>query len=858
MSESIPLSAHDLAIPELSLVLLIGASGSGKSTFAAHAFAPWEAISSDYCRGMVSNDPTDQNATTDAFALLHEIVATRLRRGLLTVVDATNVQASARKSLIALAKEHDVLPVAIVLDMPEKVCIERNKKRNVVFGESVVHKQVTQLRASLKGLGREGLRHIYVLNTPEEVERAHIVRTRLFNDLRDDHGPFDVIGDVHGCLDELLEILSKLGYNIVYSQTSESTPAAAHNASAPCRAATPSDAIHPDGRRVIFLGDLIDRGPNVVGVLKLAMGMTKNGHALAVPGNHEAKLVRALGRGAKIQTSHGLAQTLADLAAEGEGFTDEVRQWCDGLISHYVVDDGNLVVAHAGLKQAYHGRTSGRVRAFALYGDTTGESDEYGLPVRYPWANDYRGQAMVLYGHTPVPETQWVNNTLCLDTGCVFGGKLSAMRYPEKEIVQVPAAQVYSEPVRPLVIPEPARAPDVIDATDVLGRRTIQTRWMGPVSIQAEQAAGAFEVMSRFAAEPSRLAYLPPTMSPTQTSHLDGYLEHPIEAFDYFAKQGVVEVMCEEKHMGPRCVALVHRVPAHTDIIHTRTGRPFFTPDLEAQAVARIRTAMEKAGLWDEWDTDWVLLDAELLPWSLKAEPLIRDQYLPVGASAQAMYGAAIPALEQARDRGLDVSDMLARAEHRQANAAAYAHVVNTYSWETDHLTGVQIAPFQILATRGNSMYIQSHRWHMDIADQLSAADPEFIRPTRHIEVTTDNEESIATAVAWWDELTSSGAEGMVVKPMVAPVKNGQRLVQPGLKVRGREYLRMTYGPDYLDHLTDLRQRNLATKRSLALREYAVGLEAIDRLVADEPLWSRHEAVFAVLALESVPTDPRL
>ncbi|MDR0848603.1 MAG: polynucleotide kinase-phosphatase, partial [Propionibacteriaceae bacterium] len=618
------LTEHDLAIPELSLVLLVGASGSGKSTFAAQAFAPFEVVSSDYCRGVVSNDPTDQNATADAFALLHEIVATRLRRGLLTVVDATNVQPSARKSLIALAKDHDVLPVAIVLDIDEKTCIERNKARNTSFGESVVHKQVTQLRQSLKGLGREGLRHIHILTTPEQVEQARIVRTRLFNDLHDDHGPFDVIGDVHGCLDELVEILSKMGYDIIYSD-----PADGIESGPTSGPPTPIDAIPPEGRRVIFLGDLIDRGPNVVGVLRLAMGMTKNGHALAVPGNHEAKLVRALGRGAKVQTTHGLVQTLADLEAEGEEFTIAVRQWCDGLISHYVLDDGRLVVAHAGLKEAYQGRASGRVRAFALYGDTTGESDEYGLPVRYPWANDYRGKAMVLYGHTPIPETQWVNNTLCLDTGCVFGGSLSALRYPEKELVQVKAARVYAEPVRPLRPPDPEREPDIIDATDVLGRRTVQTRWMGPLTIQAEQGAGAFEVMSRFAAEPRRLAYLPPTMSPVETSHLDNYLEHPLEAFAYFAKQGVGEVICEEKHMGSRAVAFVNRIPSRTDIVHTRTGRPFFAPGLEEQAITRLRAAVDKAGLWDEWDTDWVLLDAELLPWSLKAESLIRGQYLP-------------------------------------------------------------------------------------------------------------------------------------------------------------------------------------------------------------------------------------
>ncbi|MDR1808378.1 MAG: polynucleotide kinase-phosphatase [Propionibacteriaceae bacterium] len=838
VTDSVTDNVTDIEIPELALVLLIGASGSGKSTFAARHFGPYETVSSDTCRGLVANDPADQSATADAFAVLNEIAGRRLARGLLTVIDATNVQPAARKSLIDLARAHDVLPVAIVLDLPEAVCVARNRARAVPFGDAVVRRQVRQLRQSLKGLAREGLREVRILTTEAAVDQATIRRTKLYNDRRDDPGPFDVIGDVHGCRDELVALLERLGYAVTWDD------------------GHPVDAAHPEGRRVIFLGDLVDRGPGVADVLRLAMGMTAAGHALAVAGNHEAKLVRALRPKSKVTVSHGLDRTLAELAAAGPEFTERVRRWCDGLIAHYVLDSGRLVVAHAGLKEAYQGRASGRVRSFALYGDTTGESDEYGLPVRYPWAVDYRGRAMVLYGHTPVPELEWVNRTLCLDTGCVFGGALSALRYPEKETVQVPAARVYSEPVRPLVTPTPARDPDTLDAADVLGQRQVATRWLGRVTLQAEQAAGAFEVMSRFAAEPARLAYLPPTMSPVETAALDGYLEHPAEAFAYFARHGVTAVMCEEKHMGSRAVVWLRADGG--GVIHTRTGRPFFAPDLEAAALARLRQAVAAAGLWDEWATDWVLLDAELLPWSLKAEGLLDEQYRPVGASAAALYGAAVPALEAAAARGLDVADLLAHTRHRQANAAAFAAVVERYAWPVDGLAGVQLAPFQVLATAGRARYAEPHTWHMDLAARLAAADPEFIRPTRHLALDPRDGAAVAAATAWWEELTAAGGEGMVVKPMVSPVRAGRGLVQPGLKVRGRDYLRITYGPDYLDHLPELKQRQLATKRSLALREYALGLEAIDRLVAGEPLWRRHEAVFGVLALESEPVDPRL
>ncbi len=321
----------------------------------------------------------------------------------------------------------------------------------------------------------------------------------------------------------------------------------------------------PEGRTAVFLGDLVDRGPDSPGVLRLVMGMVAAGHALAVPGNHENKLIRALG-GRDVQVSHGLAETLSQLAGEDEAFRQDVAGFCRGLVSHLVLDGGRLVVAHAGLKEAYQGRASGRVRSFALYGDTTGETDEFGLPVRYPWASDYRGRAMVLYGHTPAPDPEWVNNTLCLDTGCVFGGRLTALRYPEKELVSVPAQQVWYKPARPFppssaapAAPLPARDPGVLDITDVLGKRVIETAQHGRVTVREENAAGALEVMSRFAVDPRWLLYLPPTMAPPPTSSRPDLLEHPAEAFAAYRADGVTDVICEEKHMGSRAVLLACR-----------------------------------------------------------------------------------------------------------------------------------------------------------------------------------------------------------------------------------------------------------------------------------------------------------
>lgn len=425
----------EIAVPEMSLVVLVGVSGSGKSTFAARHFAPTQVISSDFCRGLVADDENDQAATPDAFDVLHYIVGTRLRRGLLTVVDATNVQWEARKTLVELAKSHNVLVDAIVLDVPEELAIARNETRpDRDFGARVVTRQRKDLRRSMGKISRDGFRRVHVLRGAEEIEAATVVTERAWTDRRELTGPFDIVGDVHGCRAELEALLRDLGWEV--------GPGGA-------------GAIHPEGRTAVFVGDLVDRGPDSPGVLRLVMDMVAAGTALCVSGNHEQKLARAL-NGRKVRVAHGLQESLDQLAAEPEGFRREALAFMDGLISHYQLDGGRLVVAHAGLKEAYHGRASGRVRSFALYGDTTGETDEYGLPVRYPWAREYRGRAMVVYGHTPVPEPEWINNTICLDTGVVFGGRLTALRYPEREIVSVPAERVWYEPVKPLTAPATA------------------------------------------------------------------------------------------------------------------------------------------------------------------------------------------------------------------------------------------------------------------------------------------------------------------------------------------------------------------------------------------------------------------
>lgn len=848
-----------ITLPELSLIVLIGPSGAGKSSFARKHFKATEVLSSDYCRGLVSDDENDQAATTDAFEVLHFIASKRLAAAKLTVVDATNVQEEARKPLVALARQYHCLPVAIVFDLPEKICQERNRGRpDRTFGPHVIRQQSQQLRRSLRKLQREGFRHAFTMSSVEEVEAAVVERQPLWNNRRGEHGPFDIVGDVHGCYDELLALLAQLGYE----------------------AQAGGSYSHPLGRKLIFVGDLVDRGPKIPEVVRLVLETVKAGHAFCVPGNHDIKFMRAVW-GKNVQIKHGLADSLQQFEAyepHYHGFNRAAAEFIDSLVSHYVFDDGRLVVAHAGMKEDMQGRGSGRVREFALYGETTGETDEFGLPVRYNWAADYRGRGMVVYGHTPVLEPEWLNRTINIDTGCVFGGKLTALRYPEKELVSIPAAQTYCAPAKPFLTTE-ASAPltsqqqldDVLDMDDVLGKRIVSTSLHHNVTIREENAIAALEVMSRFAANPKWLIYLPPTMSPTETTTEPGLLEHPAQAFSYYRHEGVARVICEQKHMGSRAVIIICRdeeaarkrfgVLGETGICYTRTGRRFFEDTaVESEVIARIRIALEAANFWSDLATDWVCLDCELMPWSAKAQELLRQQYAAVGAASRAALPEVIAVLEAANANGLDVSSLLESYRERETMVGQYVEAYRGYCWPVTSVSDLKIAPFHILAAESGVFTDKDHVWHMETLAKVCAGDAGLLLATPYLIVDVTDPEHEAAAIRWWEDLTARGGEGMVVKPFEFIAKGRRGITQPAVKCRGREYLRIIYGPEYTApvNLDRLRSRGLSAKRSLASREFALGVEALQRFVRREPLRRVHECVFSVLALESEPVDPRL
>lgn len=842
---------------------MVGGTSSGKSSFALRHFKPTEVLSSDLFRGMICDDENSQSVSGDAFDLLYYAANKRLNNGKLTVIDATNIQQSARKQVIDLAREQNVHAAAIVLDLPEEVMQERNKARpERNFPERVIRQHCREVKRSIKGLKREGFRFVYVIRSLEQLENTEIVRTKLWNDKKELHGPFDIIGDIHGCCDELELLLDKLGYvktDGVYS--------------------------HPDGRTAAFLGDLCDRGDRNADVLRLVMDMVKSGSALAVPGNHDVKLLKYL-RGKHIAMTHGIDKTIAEVEAQGEAFKEEVAAFIDGLISHYVLDDGKLVIAHAGLKQAYIGRASARVREFCLYGETTGETDLYGFPVRLDWAADHRGHAAVVYGHIAGLAVRSQNNTYCIDTGCVFGGKLTAYRYPEKEIVEVQALRQYYAPVKPLEKTIDTDMGDMLTVGDLDRKLHIETELMPSIDIHENNAAAALEIMSRFAADPHWLIYLPPTMSPCETSTLDGYLEHPLQAFAYYRSRGIRNVVCEKKHMGSRAVIVLCRsletaqkrfgiTDGTRGIIYTRTGRRFFEDAaMETALLDRLDNVLTQTGFWSDLETDWVCLDTELMPWSEKAQGLIRSQYAPTGNAAAGSLSAAVNVLEKACQRqnnafavdqitsgqNVDLPSVLKAYQTKRDDIERYRRAYREYCWTVKSVDDLRIAPFHILAVEGRVFSEEKHIWHMaQIRKYITGIDPVY-RETPYLCVDTEDEASVQAGVDWWLSLTGNGGEGMVVKPETYIAKQGSKLLQPAVKCRGREYLRIIYGAEYLtpEHLKRLKVRSLHRKRSLALKEFSLGMASLHRFVNGEPLYRVHECAFGVLALESEPVDPRL
>ncbi|HEX2900398.1 MAG TPA: polynucleotide kinase-phosphatase, partial [Bacteroidia bacterium] len=649
----------EIKLPDFVLVLLVGPSGSGKSHFAETHFPAAEVIAQRQFEAMLSDDGSDEALHEETLKLMHQAIELRLKYKKACVVDAPLLTQDSRKELRRLSKKYHCKAVAIVFQIPAQVCITRNAKRSDGDpGAQLVRSQMGKMERIGKDLEEEGFKSQFLIGPEQDASSIFLTRSRMRSDRRQDRGPFDIIGDVHGCFEELMALLTEIGYAVAVTGS--------RLEAGPNFQVTP-----PPGRKLIFVGDLCDRGPDSPRVLRLVMDMVKAGTAYCVPGNHDDKLLRML-NGNKVQLRHGLEKTMAQLEGVDPLFLEEVKEFITRLSSHLEFDGGALVVAHAGLKLPMHGRSSGEVHAFCLYGETTGETDEFGLPVRHNWAGEYEGKALVVYGHTPVPEPIWQKNTVNIDTGCVFGGMLTALSYPERQIVSVKPKEMYCQPLRPLhwnsIMATASKVDDSLSVDLVGARALVSTRHGYHLSLQEPQVVAVMQMLATEAVAPKWLIYLPPTVSPPTSASLPGLLEHPVQAFDYYRKKSLVQVAAWACPIGTKVVLVICKNEtvakkrfdlegAGQGSIHTRTGRPFFKDrEAEQHLLQKLAKGMEVADVWETFKTDWICVEAIFSPVSKIAPDFVPKVHGKVAATGKNALHKAAKKLAQAQARGLDVA----------------------------------------------------------------------------------------------------------------------------------------------------------------------------------------------------------
>ncbi|OES45763.1 polynucleotide kinase-phosphatase [Domibacillus iocasae] len=863
----------NISLPHAGIVLLIGPSNSGKSTLLKTQIdggdiKQSEVISSDAFRVFVSDQefmdwrgmPKDEAGyakdeyraiSKEAFAMMDAFIEARCRLNKLSIIDATNLQPDDRKRYLHIAKKHHVPVIAVILDVSEAELLKRDAGREHPRGKRRIKQQYQTFKREKRFIKKEGYKAVYTVDSTEDL---HI--RRQTNPLEIDLGNgIDVIGDIHGCFDEMTALLEKLGYlkneRDLY--------------------------VHPEGRMFLSLGDIMSRGPKSLEAMLFFHKHVQANLAYMIDSNHGWKIARWL-EGRKVTLNHGDERVKEELdrfeERAGKEKAEETKQALKKLLlkapSHYVVTKNSLPVlicTHAGIKDVFIGKQSPAVQDFCRYGDTDG-FDEKGKPVRKDWFIGHERQTLIIWGHDPKPRPLVINNTINIDQGVVFGGELTAFRYPEKEYVSVRAAKDYAkESDNPLLEWEKNRLNPPNIAKFIHGYNVL-TKELGEVHVSADIVKPAIDAVSHVTVPIEQLVYIPPTMSPTpETASAERFMEHPAEAFHYYRSNGIQTMIAEKKHMGSRAILFLFKnreaSKKYTGIdslgvIYTRTGRRFFNRNQEEELLAQLCHDLTKSGYFEKYETDFVLLDAEIMPWNVKAKELISSQYAHVAENAVLDRTRLVEKLKVSHDGQEKVKEWLEEYKQKLKNADTFKQAFQYYCWDVESMEDIQIAPFHILAHSGQTFFDQPHTWHMEMNCKLAGMSRFFVE-TEYKTIT--DEASEKEVIDWWEEITKDGHEGIVIKPEFFIAHNKEKLLQPSLKVRGKKYLHIIYGMDYLlsQNLERLKKRNTGKKQKTALKEFALGIEGVQRYVSRESLERTHECVLAVLALESDPIiDPRL
>lgn len=858
----------EIQLPKGAIVLCIGPSNSGKSTLLGklvnnQQILHSEIVSSDTYRELVADiDFIDfstvhseeqdvlyedyQRISTEAFNLLYAAVEARAKLNKVTFVDATNLRSFERAKYFEIAQKQHVPIFALIFDISKSELLIRDEKRLQPRGKKRITQQINTMNYELKAIKKEPFHKLFVWRG----EELNITRKPSLHELELGNG-FDILGDIHGCYDEMLELITQLGYvkqGDVY--------------------------IHPEGRRLLSAGDVMSRGPKSIATMLFWLRQIEAGLSYMTDSNHGWKIARWL-RGQSVSLNHGDEYVAEEFEQyekhHGKEATEALKARFAKMLlaapSHYILTKNNVrkvVITHAGIKDHYIGKQSKRILDFCRYGDIQ-RIDEQGKPIRADWFVEHKTSELIVWGHDPKIKPFKANRTLNIDQGVVFGGQLTAFRYPEQTLVAVTAHKNYvGNENNPLVEAKSKRFANP-KASHFMNGFIVHTKAGDDVTIPKEKALAALDTFSHHTLPIEQVVYIPPTMSPTpQTSSLPGYLEHPTEAFNYYKKNGVTQMIAEKKHMGSRAVIFIAKNESITKellntetlgIITTRTGRAFFDAQLQQEMVVAIHQELLAKNYFEKFETDFVLMDAEILPWNLKAHGLIDKQYANV--SDQALMDRQMLLSKLLATTHVDVSSWIDEYTHKVKNAARFDAVYQNYCWPTKDLKGIQIAPFHILAHSQTTNFDQPHTWHMEMNAFLSENSSLFIATEYRL---INNEQDEEEVIQWWKDMTEHGHEGIVIKPLNFIEERKGKMLQPAIKVRGREYLRIIYGMDYTDEtqLKQLKKRNPSRKMKNALLEFKLGLEGIQRFVHFESSARVHECVLATLALESEGIDPRL
>ena len=857
-----------LQLPEGAIVLCIGPSNSGKSTLLDRLVKEQqllrsEIVGSDTCRQLVadldyidfSTIPTEdqdslyeeyQRISTEAFHILQQAVISRAKLNKVTFIDATHLRNFERNQYFEIAKKHHVPILALVFDVPKNELLKRDEQRNQPRGKKRIEQQIQTFQSELRNIKKEPYLKIYTWRG----EAITIVRHPSPHLLDIDAG-FDIIGDIHGCFDEMMSLITKLGYEKhrdVY--------------------------IHPDGRRLLSVGDIMSRGPKSIETMLFWLRQIEAGLSYMTDSNHGWKIARCL-KGQNVSLQHGDEYVAEEFEQyeqiHGLEATEALKERFAHMLlstpSHYFLTKNNVrkvVVTHAGISDHYIGKESKRIKDFCRYGAVEGV-DENGRSIRGDWFMEHKTSELIVWGHDPKLKPFKANRTINIDQGAVFGGQLTAFRYPEQSLVAVDALRNYvGNEGNPLIEAKSKRFASP-KATHFVNGFTVHTEQGEAITIPKEKALAAMDTFSHYTLPLEQVLYIPPTMSPTpQTSALADYLEHPTEAFNYYKKNGVTKMIAEKKHMGSRAVIFIAKDESVTKqllnveslgVITTRTGRAFFEPKLQNEMLSVIHKELLAKNYFEKYETDYVLMDAEILPWNLKAHSLIDTQYANV--SEQALMDRQYLLNKLQATTNIDVTNWVDEYTDKLKNAARFDAVYKNYCWPTNDIKGIQIAPFHILAHSGESHFDKPHTWHMGMNAFLAENSSLFLA-TEYRRIETEQQEE--EVISWWKEMTDYGHEGIVIKPLNFIEERKGKLLQPAIKVRGREYLRIIYGMDYTDEaqLQQLKKRNPSRKMRNALLEFKLGVEGIERFIQLESSARVHECVLATLALESETVDPRL